>query len=113
MSRQFVLIYGIVACVLALAGLLYTNGFVSAVGMQNLNGIGQASPWPSALLSVLVLLTGFAGLVHLVAWRGEQLSPRPASDALALMLIAIICYLCLLASLWAAFSGADPSANLL
>ena len=114
MSRRFVLIYGIAAGVLALAGLLSTTiGFVSTAIMQDSNGIGGASPWPSVLRSVGVLLTGFAALVHLVAWPGEQSSPGPASDAAALILIAIICCLCLLAALLAAFSGAELSANLL
>ena len=34
-------------------------------------------------------------------------------DAPSLILIAVICYLCLLASLWVSFSGTDLSANLL
>jgi hypothetical protein len=64
MSRQFVLIYGIVAGVLALAGLLFAIEFVSE-------------------------------------------RPSPRIDTPSLILIAVISCLCLMASLWAAFSGAD------
>jgi hypothetical protein len=110
MRRKFVLIYGIAASVLGLAGLLSVNiGSVSAANSQDSNGVGGTSPWPSALLSVLILLPCFAALVHV--WPGEQ--PPSRADALSLILIVVISCLCLLASLWAAFSGADLGATLI
>lgn len=62
--------------------------------------------------SCLVLLAGLAALVHvhLEIWPGEQVSSR--ADGPSLILIAMISCLCLLASLWAAFSGADLGAIL-
>jgi len=96
--------------VLARAGWLATTiESVSDVGTQNSNGIGGSLPWPGVLLSGLVSLAGFAAQVHLVACPGER---RSACDLPSLILIAIICCLCLLTSLWAAFSGADPGAYL-
>jgi hypothetical protein len=47
----------------------------------------------------------------LVVWPGEQPSSR--IDAPSLILIALVLGVCLLTSLWAAFSGADLGANLL
>jgi len=61
------------------------------------------------LLSVLILLPCFAALVHV--WPGER--PPSRADAPSLILIVVILCLCLLASLWAAFTGADLGALLI
>jgi hypothetical protein len=63
--------------------------------------------------SHLAVLAALADLlhVHLEIWPGEQ--PPSRIDAPSLILIAVISCLCLLASLWAAFSGADLSTILL
>ena len=74
-------------------------------------GVGGASPWPSMLLSVVVLLTGLAALTHLVAQPGERASPQSKSDLLSPISIAIICCLGLLASLCVAFFGWDLGTN--
>jgi hypothetical protein len=86
---------------------------VSAVSGQDSNGIFGASPLPAVQLAFLILLTGFAGLVHidLVVWPDQRPSSR--IDAPSLVLIAMVSCVCLLASLWAVLSGTDLGANLL
>jgi len=86
---------------LAIAGLLYitTTEFVGAAAMQN--PIGGFLPWPGVLLSAVIMLTGLATLVHLAAWPREEPSSPTTADAPSLILIAIICCVCLLTSLWA------------
>jgi hypothetical protein len=111
MKRLAVLIYGIAACVLALAGFLYAIGLAGAVTIAKSTAVGGASPWPSVLLSAVVLLTGLAALTHLVAQPGERASPQSTSDLLSPISIAIICCLGLLASLCVAFFGGDPGTN--
>jgi hypothetical protein len=76
-------------------------------------GISGSSTMTNVQLAFLVLLTGFAGLVHVhpVVWPEEQPSSR--IDAPSLVLIVIISCLCLLASLWAVLSGTDLGANVL
>jgi hypothetical protein len=110
MRRRFVLIYGIMAGVLAIAVMLPASvGFVSAAASQELSGTGGISLWPSVLLSVLALLPCFAMLVRV--WPGEPLPSRADGPSL-ILIVAILC-LCLLASLWAAFSGVDLGAILI
>jgi hypothetical protein len=91
----------LIAGVPALADLLATRG------------IGEVPALANVQLAFLVLLTGFAGLVHVhpVVWPDEQPSSR--IDAPSLVLIVIISCLCLLASLWAVLSGTDLGANVL
>jgi hypothetical protein len=74
-------------------------------------GISAASAMTNVQLAFLVLLTGFASLVHVhpVVWPDEQ--PSSHIDAPSLVLIVIISCLCLLASLWAVSSGAELGAN--
>src|SRR4029077_1689807 len=101
----------LMASVPALADLLSTQlGFVSAVTGDVSNGV-EASRLPSVQLALLVLLTGFAGLIYAdpLVWLYERLSSR--IDTPSLILIVIVSFLCLLASLWAAFSGVDLSAT--
>ena len=113
MNRKVVLIFGIVACGLSLAGLLSaTIGVAGAVARQDPNGIGGASPWPGALLSVAVLLAGLAALVQVDPAVPPAEQPSSSIDAPSLILIAFVLCSCLLASVWAAFSGADLAANL-
>jgi len=96
----------------AIADLLSTCfEFVSAVTGGVSNGV-DASRLPVVQLALLVLLMGFAGLIHAypLVWPDErQQSSR--IDAPSLLLIVIVSFLCLLASLWAAFFGVDLSAT--
>ena len=59
------------------------------------------------------MLTGFAGLIYAdpLVWLYERLSSRIDTPSLILYFIVIVSFLCLLASLWAAFSGVDLSAT--
>ena len=88
-------------------------GVPALADLVSTRGIGGASALPSVQLAFLVLLTGFAGLVHVhpVVWPDER--PSSPIDTPSLLLIAIVSCLCLLASLWAILSGTDLGANLL
>ena len=97
----------LMASVPALADLLSTYfGFVGAVTGGDANGV-EASRLPVVQLA---LLTGFAGLIYTqpLVWPGERLSSR--IDTPSLLLIVIVSFLCLLASIWAVFFGVDLSA---
>ena len=88
-------------------------GVPALTDLLSTRGIGGASALPNVQLAFLVLLTGFAGLVHVhpVVWPDEQPSSR--IDAPSLVLIVIVSCLCLLTSLWAVLSGTDLGANVL
>ena len=98
----------LMASVPALADLLSTYfGFVGAVTGDDANGV-EASRLP--VVQLALSLTGFAGLIYAqpLVWPGERLSSR--IDTPSLILIVIVSFLCLLASIWAVFFGVDLSA---
>jgi hypothetical protein len=108
MKRSMLLTYSIAARVLALAGLLYAFGPVSSVAGQKSANVGGGSPWPTVLLSAVVLVAGIAVQRHLVARPGKRPSVQDKSlETASLIAIVAICGLGLLLSLCAAIYGWD------
>jgi hypothetical protein len=113
MNRVKLLVYGIAACVLALAGFLYVFGPVSSVAGQKSATVGGGSPWPAVLLSAVVLVTGVAAQHHLVARSGKRASVQEKSlDTRTLIAIVAMCSVGLLVSLCAAIYGWDINPGL-
>lgn len=113
MNRIILLMYGVAACVLALAGFLYATGAASVVAGLKSAIVGESSPWPTALLSAVVLVTGIA-VQHRPVARPDK---RPSFqgkflDIPSLLLIVAICGLGLLVSLCAAIYGWDANPGL-
>jgi hypothetical protein len=113
MKRVMLLIYSIAACVLALAGLRYAFGAVSIVAAQKSANLAEGSPWPTVLMSAVVLVAGIAVQHRLVARPGRQPSVQDRSlDTASLIAIVAICGLGLLVSLCAAIYGWDLNPGL-
>jgi protein-S-isoprenylcysteine O-methyltransferase Ste14 len=100
MTRFLALLYGIVAYVIALGGLVYGIGFVANLAVPKSIDIGGAMlPWQTALAIDLVLLTIFANQHSIMARRGfkrwwTRIIPEPIERstfvlAAALVLIAL------------------------
>jgi hypothetical protein len=107
------LMYGIAACVLALAGFRYASGAVSVGAGLKSAIISESSPWPTALLSAVFLVTGIAVQHNLVARPDKPPSFQDKFlDIPSLIAIVAICGLGLLVSLCAAISGWDINPGL-
>ena len=107
------LVYGIAACVLALVGFLYAIGAAGNGAGQKSAAVGEGSPWPTVLLSAVVLVTGIAAQHHLVAWSGKRPSVQGKSlDKRTLIAIVAMCSVGLLVSLGAAIYGWDINPGL-
>jgi hypothetical protein len=112
MKRLMVLMCSIAACVLTLAGFRYAFGPVSSAGQKSAN-IGEGSPWPTVLLSAVVLVTGIAAQHHLVSRSGKRPSVQGKSlDTRSLIAIVAMCSVGLLVSLCAAIYGWDINPGL-
>jgi hypothetical protein len=113
MNRMRLLVYGIAACVLALVGFLYAIGAVSDGAPQKSATVGEGSPWATALLSAVVVVTGIAAQHHLVALSDKRPSVQgKLLDTRTLIAIVALCSVGLLVSVSAAIYGWDLNPGL-
>jgi phosphate/sulfate permease len=108
MNLVRLLMYGVVACVLALAGFLYAIGAASNGAGQKSATVGESSPWPAVLLAAVVVVAGITVQHHLVARPNKRPSVQDKLlDTASLIAIVAICGLGMLVSLWAEIYGWD------